>query len=62
MSDGPQHIPLDCPDCSERLVVEVPEDPKAWMEHVASCSRGHRFQYDEYELLVPPGSTEGGSR
>jgi hypothetical protein len=53
MTEGPQKAFLTCPECNERLFVEVPEDPEARQEQTATCSRGHAFGYDERTVLGP---------
>jgi hypothetical protein len=54
MTEGPQKFFLTCPECNERVFVEIPEDPAARREQTALCSHGHSFTYDERTVLGPP--------
>ena len=51
MTEGPQKHFLTCPECNERVLVEIPEDPQARREQTASCPKGHAFEYDERTVL-----------
>jgi hypothetical protein len=51
MTEGPQKFFLTCPECNDRVLVEIPEDPEARREKTATCSKGHAFGYDERTVL-----------
>jgi len=53
MVEGPQKYFLTCTTCTERFMVEIPEDPAAREERVASCPRGHEVRFDERTALGP---------
>jgi hypothetical protein len=54
MTEGPQKFFLTCPECGDRVLVEIPEDPVARRDRSARCPRGHQFTYDERTVLGPP--------
>jgi hypothetical protein len=60
MTEGPQKTFLTCPECHERVLVEVPEDPAARTKRTTRCSQGHAISYDEQALAEPTDPTEEG--
>ena len=52
MTEGPQKIFVTCPECHERSLVEIPEDPNARKERVTTCSNGHAVPDDERTALT----------
>jgi hypothetical protein len=60
MTEGPQKTFLTCPECNERMLVEIPEDPAARTERTVSCPKGHAVPYDERALAEPGDPTEEG--
>jgi hypothetical protein len=58
MTEGPQKFFLTCPECSERVFVEIPEDVGARRERTTTCSQGHSFAYDERTVLGPAAPVE----
>lgn len=44
----PASWPMMCPECSERVTIELPADAEAGRTATAECSRGHHFmvEYD----------------
>ena len=53
--EGPQKLFLTCPECPERVLVVIPEDPAARTERSATCPQGHAVPYDERTALRPVG-------
>ena len=51
--EGPQKYFLTCTACTERFMVEIPEDPAARQERTVTCPRGHQVTFDERTALGP---------
>jgi hypothetical protein len=58
MTEGPQKVFLTCPECNERVLVDIPRIPAARTEQTTSCSEGHTVAYNEQALGEPDPPTD----